>query len=327
MGWRSRSLVAIPCLTLLACTRKPSNDSCGPLPGSPVVLAEPASQGGGISTDRTNLYWAEFGGSVMSVPKAGGPVRSVSPSDHGAPYSVTDEEYVYWTVYMGRLERAPKSGGPNQVLASRETKYAEEWGPLAVDNSFVYWLNSGSQDRRVKPNPGRVMKVLKSGGDVTVLVEREGLHDLAVSGEHVYWTANDGVWRTPKMGGSAEHFVEETLADAGDPFSSTFALAVDDGFVYWTDRSAIRRKPISGGSIEVVLPRSAGTMRVSGRCVYFTEPNAISRVDKSGGKSSTLVAWDGVNVVPTAWTVDDAAVFWTVWSKASGAWSLMKLVK
>src|SRR5208337_982882 len=80
-------------------------------------------------------------------------------------------------------------------------------------------------------------------------------------GEHVYWTANDGVWRESKTAGAPEHFVEETLTDAstGEALSSTFSLALDDGYVYWTDRSAIQRKPISGGPIEVVLPRSAGT--------------------------------------------------------------------
>jgi hypothetical protein len=332
MGGCCRSVLAISCIAFLGCTRKPpSNDPCGPLPGSPVVLAEPAHQSGGLSTDRTNVYWAEFAqeGSVMCVPKSGGPSRSVSPADKGAPYAVTDDEYIYWTVLPGRLERAPKAGGPNQVLASRDTKYTQNWGPLAIDDAFVYWLNAGSQDRRVKPNVGQVMRVPKSGGTVTVIVEREGLHDLAVSGEHVYWTANDGVWRESKTGGVPEHFVEETLTDAstGEALSSTFSLALDDGYVYWTDRSAIQRKPISGGPIEVVLPKSAGTMRVNGRCVYFTGPSAISRVDKSGGKFSTLVEWDGVNVVPMAWTVDDSAVFWTVWSKGSGAWTLTKLAK
>ncbi len=205
MGGRSRSLLALSSIAFLGCTRKASNDPCGPISGPPVVLAEPAHMAGGISSDRDSVYWVELAkdGAVMSVPKGGGTTRPVSPSVGGA-FSVTDNEYVYWTYLPGRLERAPKAGGPNQVLASKDAKYAENWGPLAVGDAFVYWLNAGSQNQRVKPNPGRVMKVPKAGGDVEILVEREGLHDMALGREHVYWTANDGVWRAPKMGGPPE---------------------------------------------------------------------------------------------------------------------------
>jgi hypothetical protein len=286
---------------------------------------------GGISTDGKNVFWAEIAsdGSVMSVPKAGGPARSVAPSDHGAPYSVTDDEYVYWTVYVGRLERAPKAGGPGQVLASTKAKHAEQWGPLAVDDAFVYWLNLGSQDHRTTPNPGRIMKVPKSGGDVTVIAEREGLRDMALSPEHVYWAADDGVWREPKTGGVSEHFVEETVADAapGVPLSSSYALALDERYVYWTDRSAVRRKPISGGPTEVVLAKGVGALRVSGQCVYLTGGNAISRVSKSGGKPSLLVTFDTEKEMPGTFAVDDSATYWTVSPKATAAWRLMMLAK
>jgi uncharacterized protein DUF5050 len=320
MGGRCRLLLALGWIALLACTRNSLNDPCGPLSTSPIVLAQPARQPGGISTDHANVYWAEIAkdGSIMSVPKVGGPARSVSLSEFGGVSSVTDDEYIYWAVFPGRLERAPKSGGSNQVLASKDTKVAQEWSQLAVDDAFVYWLNVGSQDQRVKPNPGRIMKVPKSGGDVTVIVEREGLHDMAVSREHIYWTADDGVWREPKIGGAAEHFIE-----AQERWSN--ALALDDRYVYWTDRTAIRRKPISGAPIEVVLSTGAGALRLSGQCIYFTGNNAISRVAKSGGKSSTLVAFNDETETGGIFAVDDSAVYWTVWPKATKSWRLMKL--
>ncbi len=132
-------------------------------------------------------------------------------------------------------------------------------------------------------------------------------------------------WRAPKTGGAPEHFVEETLADAGDPFFSSFALAVDDGFVYWTERSAIRRKPLSGGPVEVVLAKGAFWLRLSGQCIYFTGANTISRVAKSGGKPSPLVTFDTEKEMPGTFAVDDSAMYWTVWPKATRAWRLMKL--
>jgi hypothetical protein len=328
VGGRCRFLIVLSCAAIVSCARKSSNGPCGPLPGASVVLAEPAHQPGGISVDRTAVYFADIAndGAIMSVPKAGGPSRSVSPAVGGG-FSVTDDEYVYWTYLPGRLERALKLGGPTQVLASRDAKYAEQWGPLAVDDAFVYWLNLGSQYRRATPNPGRIMRVPKSGGDVAVIAEREGLHDMTLSGEHIYWTADDGVWREPKTGGDPEHFADEALVDASTGLAThgSFALAADDGYVYWTDRSAIRRKPISGGSSEVVLAEGAGTLRLSGQCVYFTGGNAISRVNKSGGIPSRLVAFDGEKEMGGPFAVDDSAVFWTVWSKATKAWRLMKL--
>jgi hypothetical protein len=150
------------------------------------------------------------------------------------------------------------------------------------------------------------------------IVEREGLHDLALSGEHVYWTADDGVWRAPKRGGAAEHF-----AEAQERFSN--ALAIDNRYVYWTDRSAILRKAISGSSPEVVFAKGAGALRLSGQCVYFTGGNAISRMDKSGGKPSTLVTFDVEKEMGGTFAVDDSAVYWTVWTKATKSWRLMNL--
>jgi hypothetical protein len=74
-----------------------------------------------------------------------------------------------------------------------------------------------------------------------------------------------------------------------------------------------------------VLSTGAGALRLSGRRIYFTGDNAISRVAQSGGKSSTLVAFNDETETGGTFALDDSAVYWTVGPKATKSWRLMKL--
>jgi hypothetical protein len=273
------------CLAELACSRKPVDNACGPLRGPPIVLSSGPHTVGGISTDATNVYWVELGqdGSIKTIPKGGGSSRAVAPA-RGGSASATDDEYVYWTYAPGEVWRAPKAGGAAHMLASSETKIAQAWTQLALDETFVYWVNMGSQKAPPGNRLGQVMKVAKSGGPVTVIAsEQKGVADVVVNEGHVFWATQDGVWRWSKTAKSIERFIDTPTSPP------MYGLALDDAYLYWSDGSAVRRSPLAGGKVgkvEVVFSSPAAGMLLQGSCLYLVAYSAtvpsLLRVGKAG---------------------------------------------
>lgn len=180
---------AVLCLAGLACSRKPV-----------VLYNSGVHPVGGITTDATNVYWVVFdkdGSHVTTMPKGGGLPRLVASVRQGIGHSATDDEYVYWTAPGGVLFRAPKAGDAAQELAS-SGGLDQQWSQLTLDAEFVYWVNEGGRRPRAD-HRGQVLRVAKSGGPVTVIAsEQKGVADVVVNAEHVFWAAQDGVWRWSK---------------------------------------------------------------------------------------------------------------------------------
>jgi hypothetical protein len=118
--------------------------------GVPITLEGAASDynPAGIAVDDTNIFWAQssYLGPVYRVAIDGG-ASSVLATENGPYLLALDESTVYFSVpnggpaNTGAIEKVPKDGGASVILAT--TTLGQYPGPIAVDQTSVYWVNSG----------------------------------------------------------------------------------------------------------------------------------------------------------------------------------------
>ncbi len=193
------------------------------------------------------------------------------------------------------------SGNPGEGPAVVSVGLSNPTG-LAVDDSFVYWADSGSNSIR---------RTSKSGGAQAGIYAGAVTSGLAVDGASVYFSDGARVLSVPKGGG------------AGTQLAAAAAnrLALDDGFVYWTNPAAglVQRVGKGGGAPTTLASglRSPLGIRIKDGFVYWTEAGAgggVWRVPSSGGTPSKYA--DGSQSAGIE--VFGAGVYWADNSAASG---------
>jgi hypothetical protein len=166
----------------------------------------------GFAVDASRVYFARA--SVWQAPIVGGAATALSPPDPFQDYGIAvDATDVYWVggdpSLSASIIKVPIAGGPSTVLATGQSS-----GPLAVDDTYVYWMDV---------NHG-MTRVPKGGGAVSTLPSTPlSLDDLVQDGAFLYYLNLNGVWRLPKDGGLP------TLLSC----SGGVALRVDATDVYW----------------------------------------------------------------------------------------------
>jgi hypothetical protein len=186
-------------------------------------------------------FWVDALGEVVSVPLQGG--KTVTLASAGS-YPVNrdvlaigfaaNETEVYWS--NSSLLVVPVRGGTPQVLAERAL------GDVAIDNVFIYWVNSVE-------GVGTVMKMPLGGGAEEKLAGDQrrlaaSACNLAVDSNSVYWAAGRQIMSVPKTGGTPV----EVATSEGD----ITCIALDDTSVYWT----VAQVPSQcGGAIMKVTPK------------------------------------------------------------------------
>lgn len=101
---------------------------------------------GSLALDGADLYWSghAYGGTLNVVPVNGGTSVSLTgepTTEWDAVEIAVDSEDIYWLDADSGVVRAmPKSGGDIRVIASGQD---QPFG-LAVDDTCVYWVNTGS---------------------------------------------------------------------------------------------------------------------------------------------------------------------------------------
>jgi hypothetical protein len=111
--------------------------------GTPVALATLPTAGnyGSLAVGTSAVVWADYQGSVQSVPIAGGPVSTIF-SDPGSPAALVavDCDFVYFATGT-EVMKAPLSGGTPTELAPTQPGWGTATG-LAFDDSSLYFATT-----------------------------------------------------------------------------------------------------------------------------------------------------------------------------------------
>ncbi len=194
------------------------------------TLAQGQSFPGGLAAGVDDIFWTSGGaaGTVAKVAKGGGEVIAVATAQNTPHDVAVDAEHVFWTArFGGVVQQAAADGSAPLTLAS------DQAGPtlLALDDLWVYWVNW---------DEGRVLRILKSGGDAAfeVAAETAQITALYLDTDSVYWGVDLGVGggsihRVLKAGGDLETVV--------DGIAPPWALGADQVAVYWVSDAGVFR--------------------------------------------------------------------------------------
>lgn len=281
------------------------------------VLATGQSGPSDVVVDDAHIYWTNReNGTLMRLPKSGGPATEYVPSQPRIGRLVLDDSHVYWTSGPN-IRSKPKAGGPVVELATVETRGNRGPAGLAVHGNWVYWTMYFDA-------VGTIMRVKKTGGKPSTLASRQNApFYLAVDEQDLFWTNHAGpgqsVMRLALDTGEAVDF-------ATNQFNPTY-VACNDQAVYWTNLKGgggtVMCKPRAGGSMKVLAQGQLGpsALAIDTDRVYWTSldlanvtpqglasRSMILSVPIAGGQPEVLVEQKG-----HFWglAVDDGAVYWT----------------
>ncbi len=185
------------------------------------------------------MYWSNYlgadggaVGSIMSAPIGAYPTPppTVIASSAGiAPWDLAvSPTYVYWTNYGGTIvmRAAIGGGGPVETIVpgpppNGNTTYG---GYIAVSTTAVYWTAGGAT-----ATSGAVMSVPLDGGAPTQFVGgQNGIADIAVDDDTVFWSNSGGTIMAARFDGGAP----VTLAEGQEGPQN---IALDSTSVYWAN--------------------------------------------------------------------------------------------
>ncbi|HEY4119962.1 MAG TPA: DUF5050 domain-containing protein [Byssovorax sp.] len=171
-----------------------------------------------FAVDTVAIYYSsETGGSVSSVPLAGG-MQTALATKLGKPSRMA-QDFVFLYVCNreaeGSILKVPKGGGSVKVLAEKQSQPEA----ITVDEKSVYFGT----------NNGQIMKVSKSGGAPARLdAETAVVTDIAVDDAAVYWTLSFGpTTRVVRIGKEGDKKADLAKFDGESP-----RLAVSGAFVF-----------------------------------------------------------------------------------------------
>jgi hypothetical protein len=152
----------------------------------------PAAVGGGlagancVAVDDKSAYVSLAGtdakqhadGSIVAVPKKGGPAKVLVKDVHGPADLQVDATDAYW-IDGDKVMKAPKSGGAATQLAQAQGPI----GDIVLDDSSVYFTVPGTK------GDGSVGRVAKAGGAPATLANGQPAPTgIVVDDRAVYWT-------------------------------------------------------------------------------------------------------------------------------------------
>jgi hypothetical protein len=97
-----------------------------------------------VAVDAASVYWTDgAGGTVNSLPFAGGTPTVIASGQSGPADLVVDGTSVYWLDTNGSVMKAPIGGGPAVTLATGQGVSAGTMASaIAVDATSVYWTQT-----------------------------------------------------------------------------------------------------------------------------------------------------------------------------------------
>jgi hypothetical protein len=307
---------------------------------------------GKVVTDADTVFWFDYrqagglhGGSIRSVLKTGGAVKTLASGLGGVNDLVSDGTTVFWTEFNimsgdGSIKSVAKIGGPVQVLASGSpptpngppSPYDVFFpGSIAVDTNFVYWGEDAGG--------GAVRRVGKAGGAVTDIGRGLGFASALTDGAFFYEVTSQQVRRMPITGSHVD-----VLANYAS--NNPMAAILDATKLYWAELTGPGGKidsiPKAGGKVTTLVSNLFDPHSVAvddGFAYYFTSPGppsnspGVSRVPKAGGPAEvfySFVSTDGTPAFapPEYLAVDSSFVYCSLFDpNTSGQGEVVSLSK
>lgn len=165
---------------------------------------------------------------------------------------IIDDQYLYWTNGSAAIRRAPLAGGAAETLT-----IAHSLGSVIAVGEYLYFSDYLAAD-----DTGTVSRILRTGGEPSVLATGVVPASLALDGERMYWAdqghaVGDGRIYSMALDGSDSVLLAEGL-------NAPFGLSVGGGFLYFANAvescpvgnptcvAGVTRVPLAGGATEQV---------------------------------------------------------------------------
>jgi hypothetical protein len=155
---------------------------------------------------------------------------------------------------------------------------------LVTDDKFIYFVTGGTVAGQ-QEGTNNIMKMPVEGGEPAVLFKGgESIpsdSSIALDDTYVYFNA-DGFRRVPKNGGEAVVLSKSV---------STWEIILDNENIYWlpfvgegTPPKPVYSMPKTGGEPKALTdPRIANGLCLDDKFLYWTEPDSIYKIAKTGG--------------------------------------------
>jgi hypothetical protein len=283
-----------------------------------VVLAAAQGYPRTIVIDSTNVYWSNGNpGAVSEIAKDGtGFTPLASNIDTSIDGLAVGGGSIYWSEFslnsVMSLELGLDGGVPVTLVPNTVANL-----PLgiALDSSYLYWLDTGSGQVLASPLDGvGGVKAIASGGEAFLTA-------IAIDSTTVYWTETlpGGLFKTAIVGGDRVFTVASTV---GDRFFDN-GVAVDATNIYWADATAgtVMAVAVGGGPAMTLASGQPGAGAIATDCpippggctttgVYwanYAAPGSVMKVVLAGGGVTTLASGQSN---PIGIAADVTSVYW-----------------
>lgn len=226
----------------------------------------------------------------------------------------------------------PTTQGPAPPSWTKSRVLAKEDHPsnILTDGSFLYYVTGGTVASK-DAGTNNIKRLSLKDGQVTVLVkggERIPNEALALDDKYLYWSDGGSILRVLKEGGQSETVVASTQMPA--------EMVVDDENVYWLlwigenspPRPVMFAPKQAGSEAKQLAPPQSGAngICVDDHYVYWTTPQGIKKLPKTGGEPALLHA-PPTSMWPTIGLAQDTENLYYAQMNNKGYSALMKLPK
>lgn len=283
------------------------------------MLAEGLESGRGLSLHGDFVYFTDqAAGTVLRVPKGGGEIEELA-NLQTEPYDVVaNDDHVFWTTFVvgGSVWRANLPSGPPIPLSADGFPRM-----MQLVGDYVYWCAFDDVQGRVR----RVLGVGIGNMPETLVAVGNGVADLVVAGNEVYFTAHEPPLEPglapPGTVYRAAADVPTDLMDlevlAGDQ-SEPWGIAAAADTIFWVNglgspddqpKSVVSTASAGGAPLTVLAMDQVAPWGIAAddQYVYWTDYTRVRAVPHAGGEVVVLAQ---MQTIARSIAVDEDDVFW-----------------